>query len=474
MHTSIEGNTGETPVPPYETGDGQHREGVAVCMNAILAICVKDIRLLLRDRVGFFFTFVFPLLIAVFFGSIFAGGGGGGVSGIAVVVVDQDQSSGSRAFVKDLSDGGDLRVSPMADLALAERAVQSGEYAAYVILPQGFGAARDAPFAGTPMEVRVVVDPSRKAAAPMLEGILTKYGFMQLQSVFNDPGKARTMAKDSLARIKNAPGMDPVRTLAFERFFGNLDAMLATVPDQPASDPGPGASEAGKSSAAAPRAAFTPIKIDSTSIVKKSRDNPPSAYAITFPQGVIWGVMGCALSFAIGLIIERSRGTMTRLRIAPIPAWALLVGKGLACFVVTVGVAAALILVAVTIFGVRPTDPVRLGIAIVCTALCFVGIMNLLAALSPSERAASGLGWGVLLVLAMIGGAMVPIEFLPAWMAPLSSVSPIRWALLAIEAGVWRELPMAKYLLSCGILLGVGVIGLVVGVRAFGMTESRT
>ncbi|MBY0311779.1 MAG: ABC transporter permease [Phycisphaerales bacterium] len=441
-------------------------------MNVILAICMKDIRLLLRDRVGFFFTFVFPLLIAVFFGSIFAGGGGG-PSSIAVAIIDQDQTAGSRAFIKDLTDGGDLRVTPMPDVLAAERSVQGGEQAAYIVVPKGFGPARDAPFSGTPMTLQVVVDPSRKAAAPMLEGILTKYGFMQLQSAFSDPGKARTMAKESLEKIRNTPGMDPLRKMAFDRFFGNLDAMLATIPDQAAGGAAETDASAGKPSAAAPRAAFTPIKIESTTIVKKSRDMPPSAYAITFPQGVIWGVMGCALSFAIGLIIERSRGTMTRLRIAPIPAWALLAGKGLACFIVTVGVAIVLIAIAMAFFGVRPSDPLRLAMAIICTALCFVGIMNLLAALSPSERAASGLGWGVLLVLAMIGGAMVPVEFLPTWMAPLSSISPIRWALLAIEAGVWRELPMPKYLLSCGILLGVGAFGMLVGIRAFGMTESR-
>ena len=33
-------------------------------MNAILALAIKDLRLLFRDKVGFFFTFFFPLLYA--------------------------------------------------------------------------------------------------------------------------------------------------------------------------------------------------------------------------------------------------------------------------------------------------------------------------------------------------------------------------------------------------------------------------
>ena len=42
-------------------------------MGAILAIMGKDIRLLLRDRMGFFFAFGFPIMISIFFGTIFGG-----------------------------------------------------------------------------------------------------------------------------------------------------------------------------------------------------------------------------------------------------------------------------------------------------------------------------------------------------------------------------------------------------------------
>lgn len=448
-------------------------------MNAILAICMKDIRLLLRDRMGFFFTFVFPLLIAVFFGSIFGGGGGGAVGTIQVGIVDIDQTPGSKAFIKDVEAGGDLAVTAFDQVADAERLVQGGDLAAYIVIPKGFGEARDAPFSGDPMELDVHVDPSRKASGPMLEGILTKYGFMQLQSAFTNPDKARSMAKDSLAKIMGDKDMDPARKQEFERFFGNLDAMFATVPNQAATpapaEPGATKTPDKAASSTGTSNGFQPIKVNTTSIAKKKdKSQPPTAYAITFPQGVIWGVMGCALSFAIGLMIERSRGTLMRLRVAPIPAWALLAGKGLACFVVTIGVACTLIAIAIAVFGVRPHEPVLLAAALISTAFCFVGIMNLLAALSPSERAASGLGWGVLLVLAMIGGAMVPAEFLPAWMQPISSLSPIRWALLAIEAGVWRELPIGRFLFACGVLVVVGVFGMGFGVRAFGLVESRT
>ena len=42
-------------------------------MRAAVFLALKDLRLLLRDRAAAFFTFVFPLAIALFFGYVFSG-----------------------------------------------------------------------------------------------------------------------------------------------------------------------------------------------------------------------------------------------------------------------------------------------------------------------------------------------------------------------------------------------------------------
>ena len=54
-------------------------------MHAIATLALKDFRLLLRNRAGLFFTFVWPLLIAIGLGAMLGGsmGGGGPKSGPA-------------------------------------------------------------------------------------------------------------------------------------------------------------------------------------------------------------------------------------------------------------------------------------------------------------------------------------------------------------------------------------------------------
>jgi len=67
-------------------------------MRNVIALAGKDLKLLLRDKPGFFFTFFFPVLYASFFGFIM--GGMGDSPSIKVAVVDEDDTPGSRAFVE--------------------------------------------------------------------------------------------------------------------------------------------------------------------------------------------------------------------------------------------------------------------------------------------------------------------------------------------------------------------------------------
>ena len=98
-------------------------------------------------------------------------------------------------------------------------------------------------------------------------------------------------------------------------------------------------------------------------------------------------------------------------------------------------------------------------------AICFVGFMMLVASLGKTEQTASGAGWAILMPLSMIGGAMVPTFVMPAWIQSISFISPIRWAMLAIEGGVWRNFSIAEMAMPCAILIALGLVCFAVGTR---------
>src|SRR3954469_13241467 len=67
-------------------------------MSAVLAIALKDLKVLFRVKAAFFFTMIWPLLVAVVFGSLF-GGGGGSTSRLAIAITHDAQTAASKAFV---------------------------------------------------------------------------------------------------------------------------------------------------------------------------------------------------------------------------------------------------------------------------------------------------------------------------------------------------------------------------------------
>ncbi|MBW7906739.1 MAG: ABC transporter permease [Phycisphaerae bacterium] len=425
-------------------------------MDAVLALALKDLRLLLRDRVGFFFTFFFPILYASFFGMIFSGQAGQR-SAIRIHVVDHDATPESRRFVERLAAGDRLECAMVENEAAANDAVRRGRVAACLVLPRGFGARYAHPFARGLPEIELRIDPSRAAESGMLQGLLAGALFGSVQDLMTDPNALGAMVDQSLAELDQAGSqVDPLISGALRAFLPALRAFVERMPR------GAGGGLAG---AMEPKITITPIE--------RQRFGPRNAYEISFPQGIVWGMLGCAAGFGIALVQERTRGTLMRLRISPVSPYQILAGKALACFLTTVLVAGLLLGFGYVVFGVRPGSWPLLSVAVLCAAVAFVGIMQLLSVLGRTEQAAGGIGWAILTVMAMLGGGMVPLFFMPTWMQQIGSISPVKWVVYALEGAIWRGFSPAEMLLPCGVLVAIGVVTFAIGVRAFSWSDAR-
>lgn len=423
-------------------------------MSVVFAMAAKDLRLLARDRGGLFFTFGFPFLIAIFFGSIFSSGSSEPQS-LRILVVDEDGTEGSRSFVESLAESEALAVE-LSDRAGAVDQVRRGKRVAYVALRPGFGASLSQPFGGKPPRAELGVDPARGAEAGILQGLLTQFAAERLQDAFGNPDLLQGSARSGLEAIEfsraSGPQVDSLKQLLTE-----LDR-FATAQDAPTGGESQGVEGGGFK--------LEPIRIEKASVIV-AKSGPPNAYAISFPQGILWGILGCTAAFGLSLVSERTSGTLVRLQSAPIGRGQILLGKALACFIACLAVSVALILFGTLVFGLAPASWWKVAVAIVCTATAFSGIMMLLATLGRTERAVSGIGWASLLVMAMLGGGMIPLFVMPGWMQTLSNVSPVKWSILAMEGALWRGFGWSEMLLPCAILIAVGSVGLVVGSKLF-------
>ena len=210
---------------------------------------------------------------------------------------------------------------------------------------------------------------------------------------------------------------------------------------------------------------WQPLELVRQDVTRQS-SGPRNGFEITFVQGMLWGIIGCMMSFAISLVAERTHGTFVRLRMAPVSAAQLLGGKALACFVTLLLMQSMLLTVGMLFFGMHVASPLLLAVAMLSASTAFVGVMMLIASLGRTEEAASGAGWAIMMPMAMLGGAMIPLIAMPAWMISVSHASPIKWAVLALEGAIWRGFGPADMLLPCGILLTVGILSFAAGSRA--------
>jgi ABC-2 type transport system permease protein len=295
------------------------------------------------------------------------------------------------------------------------------------------------------------VDASDQAEAPYYEAALYDAAMILLRRNWFDPDRRPRMIESWIRERRG--------TLStFER--ASIDVALAAVDRLVGVGPTTAPSPQNTAPTALSRVEFIPIF---------DVYRPQSAFEVSFPIGVIWGLLGLAATFATRVVREREMGTLVRLRVAPIRRGHILAGNGMATFVSCIGVTVLLLLVGIGLFDVRLQSLSVVAVAVVCTALCFVGVTMFLSVLGNTETSVGGAAWAFLLVMALLGGGMVPQIFLPRWMDIASNVSFVKWAVRGLEGGIWRGLTLGEIWLPAALLLVQGAFfaaaGLFIGSR---------
>ena len=431
-------------------------------MTAVIQMAIKDLRILFRDRLGAFFILVFPILMGLFFGLIMGGNSGGSTAAMRIVVVDQDQSEMSRKFIESLKKNEAVSIE-LANLEWARDGVRKGSRIGLVVLPKGFGDTAGILWS-TPPQIQLGIDPSRLAEAGMIQGFVMEAMGSLVGERFRQPKQFKPLIEDAKKQLDSDNEVNPLTRRLMSNYFQSLETLMDSMAGiQVAEDSELSLKTGGN---------FQFADIQSLDISKEIDPNSQagqlqklrSRWDISFPQAMMWGVLGCVAGFSISVARERTLGTMVRLQVAPLSRFQILAGKALACFIAVIGVIGMLTLLGMGL-GMRPANFMALAVAAISIACCFVGIMMTLAVLGKTEQSVSGIGWAANMVMAMLGGAMIPVMFMPAFLQSASVVSPITWSILAIEGAIWRQYKMAEMVFPCLILIGIGATGFVIGTQ---------
>ena len=427
-------------------------------ISRMSAIALKDLRLLSRDRGALFFTILFPVIIAVLFGMVFGRVSTPGPLDVVVVVTEDGPLA--RSFTTALQDDSALHVQLAQDKQQAIEIVRQGKATAAIILPDGFDARAEALFSGGSMPLDLLGDPSRSAELGLLEGKLMEIGFRQFMLAVTDSERLARQSTNINRQLENDKTLSKEERSAIIKLFSGAEELAEArkVDDGKQVANGAQGAEGGEMTE------FRPVRIRSEMLAQDKAD-PPSTYAVTFPQGVVWGLAGCVMAFVTTLASERAQGTLARLRAAPLSMHLILASKGMACVASSMIMQALLLALAWFAFGVRPINLPMLILAMLVIAMSFTALAMMIAALFRTGGGTDGAARALILVLAIVGGGSIPLVFMPPILRSISVVSPFRWAISALEGPLWRGGSMSDQFASIG---SIALVGLVCAVISLG------
>jgi ABC-2 type transport system permease protein len=183
-----------------------------------------------------------------------------------------------------------------------------------------------------------------------------------------------------------------------------------------------------------------------------------------------WAIAsGATFGAAITLVGWRENKLLRRLRLAPASA-ASIVGARIAVSLVIALVQLAVFLAIATTpyFGLKLTAWWWMAIPVVaCGTLAFLSIGLLIGAVAKTQQAATSIANLVILPMAFLGGAFVPLNFAPRWLQDVSYAMPLRYLVLGTQNVMARGDGPASALPAIGLLLGMAAVLTIISARVF-------
>lgn len=419
-------------------------------MKAVWYIAKKDLLEVLKDRNSFILLLIVPFVLILTVGAAFGGLFNSGTSQIDVTVVVNNQDTGyvGKTILSALNINNSqlhITVNQYKDPAQVKQVVgnSNNSVSAGVIIP-----------AGT----------TDKLIAASSNGGSTQ-NLIQFYSLpgSNDPGIAITQSivsgvTNQLVTSQYA-GSEAVKQVESVCHQPGNHCAQSTI------DPATIARVVGQASANATQAAQVQLLTAGSAPAKiNTFDLVVPGYAIMF---ALFGLQSAA-----GTILdEKEEGTFRRLLIAPVQKYALLGGKLLAQFILTLTQLLVLFLIGYFAFHLTIGSWPAVILLLIMASFATTGLGILLVSLVKTRRQLSPVVTLVVLITSAIGGAWWPLTIEPQWMQQFARIGITAWAMEGLNGIMLYGKDFAAIVPDVLGLLAYGFICYIVALRLFRFQE---
>jgi ABC-2 type transport system permease protein len=151
-----------------------------------------------------------------------------------------------------------------------------------------------------------------------------------------------------------------------------------------------------------------------------------SWFIVTGVFGILL-VLNGTLVAAAALIREKESGTVEQLLMTPASSTEVIVAKIAPLFLLLMGTATLVMIAIRLVFGVPVRgNPLLLTLAAALCVLTGIALGTLLSTFSRSAQQAQLLALFINPPLAVLSGALTPIEAMPVWLQPVTLLNPVR------------------------------------------------
>ena len=177
-------------------------------------------------------------------------------------------------------------------------------------------------------------------------------------------------------------------------------------------------------------------------------------------------------SFAF--FVEYGWNTWDRLRASDATSPEIIVGKALPFVAVSIAQFLVIFAIGIPLFHLHSHGPLAALIPLVSAfALCLVTLGVMITSVCHTVQQVSALAFGGLVLFGALGGALVPLEVLPAWAHAAAPVTPTYWVMRGFGSVILSGHSFSAIVLPCLILTGMSLAFVAVSLRRFRFSDAK-
>jgi ABC-2 type transport system permease protein len=416
-------------------------------MKTLWDIAAKDLLQVLKDRNSFILLLAVPLILIVVVGFALGNVFGSGSTQITITVAVSNQDTGQNAYI------GKAILSALK-INTSRLAITVDEYGSTGQVTQQVTASNNATLVG----VVIPSGASNTLITDTQQGITPK-NLVQIYTLPNNSDARIPIVQNIVSNVVSAQ-------LVGSEAIGQVQK-VCNHPDNHCA-----------------QSSIDPVAIN-TAITNTSMQASQSVHVLTAGQAVKIGqfdqiVPGYAIFFSLfglnaaaaTILQEKEDGTFRRLLIAPIQRYALLGGKLLAQFILTLAQLLILFLFGYFVLKMHIGSWPTIILLLIGASFATTGLGILLVSVIKTRRQLNPIVTLVTLITAAIGGSWWPLFLEPMWMQQIAKLGIVAWAMEGLNNTMIYGKGFLVVLPDILGLLAYGAICFVIALRLFRFQEN--